>query len=271
MEFDANPSTSGRSIVAYGWDLGDGRTASGCQITTSFQTAGSYTVSLTIADTAGRTSTLTEPITVYLRSGTEIFHEDFSSGSQSLDRWTLDPTWASETESSIEHFANDPGYVLHIRSGEQQWHRLYASVELPPLRAGQRLVFSCRAMTADNQEDHTFIFAPARREIMTSAGSLPYFQFTSNGGGAYVREPTAYGTDLGHPVAFVPDVYRWHTYTFSYDSESYELRVDDVLWQSASLTAEIASGGKWFVLLGEESSAEACNAYFDDIRVSIDE
>jgi len=271
VEFDASPSSGRPSLVAYTWDLGDGRTASGERITTSFSSPGRYTITLTVEDANGRTDALSDGITVYLRSGTEVFHEDFSAGEASLGDWPLDPTWASPEEGTVEYIASAPGYALHIRSGRESWHRRYATVSLPPLRSGQRVVFSCRVMTLQNQDHATFIIVPLRAEVASSAGSLPYYQFTSDGGGSYVREPSAYGTDIGHPIASEPEVYQWHTYSFSYDKDGYEFRADGTVWRSGPVNADVTEGGDWIILLGEESATESCNAYYDDISIRIEE
>jgi len=269
VDFDGSPSSG--SLVSYTWALGDGRTASGKRATASFPTPGRYTVALTVEDTNGRTDEVSETIVVYLRSGTEIFHEDFSAGEPALGAWPLDPTWASPEEGAVEYIASTPGYALHIRSDKESWHRRYAGVSLPPLRSGQKVSFTCSVMTLANQDHHTFIIIPFRADLSSSAGSLPYYQFTSDGGGSYIREPTAYGTDVGHPIGFKPDVYRWHTYSFSYDGSEYEFRVDGTVWRTGPVNANITDGRGWIILIGEESSTESCNAYYDDISIRIEE
>lgn len=271
VRLDASPSSGRRSIVSYTWDLGDGRAASGKEVTTSFQSPGRYTITLTVEDVTGRRDEAEEGIIVYLRSGTEIFHEGFSSGEPALGDWPLDPTWASPDEGAVEYVESGPGYALHIRSTNESWHRRYAALSLPPLRGGQKVVFSCRVMTLQNQDHSTFIIVPLRREVGSSAGSSPYYRFTSDGGGSYVQEPTAYGTDVGHPIGFKPGVYNWHTYSFSYTSSGYEFEVDGTVWRSGPLNVDITEGGDWLILIGEESASESCNAYYDDIVVRIEE
>jgi len=271
IELDGSPSSAGSSLVSYTWDLGDGRSASGRRITTSFQTPGRYTITLTVEDANGRTDAVSDEITVYLRSGTEIFHEDFSSGEAALGDWPLDPTWASPDEGAVEYAGSAAGYALHIRSGNDSWHRRYATVSLPPLRSGQKVVVTCSVMTLQNQDHATFIVFPLRAELASSAGSLPYYRFTSEGGGSYVREPTVYGTDIGHPIGFEPKVYQWYTYSFSYDEDGYKFRVDDTVWRSGPVNADVTEGGDWIILLGEESSTESCNAYYDEISIRIGE
>lgn len=271
IELDAGASTGSAAIVSYSWDLGDGATSAGQVVTATYLDPGTHTARLTVRDVNGKTDTTEARITVYLRSGTIVFQEDFSDGPEALGHWPLDPTWATAGDAMIDHIAGDPGYALYVHSGNDRWHRRYTAVSIPPLRVGQSAVFSCRIMTLQNQDDHTFLFAPARKELGSIAGSLPYYLFTGTGGGSYVREPSEYGSDVPRPVPFVPDVYRWHTYTFDFRAGSYELRVDGTPMYSGTLNADFSDTSEWIVLLGEESLTEACVAYYDDVRVSIEE
>ena len=271
IEFDAGASCGPASIVSYSWEFGDGAMSAGRVVTTTYREPGTYLVRLTVQDSNGKTSIGERWITVYIHSGTMLFHEGFSDGPQALGHWPLDPTWAADGDATVDRIAGDPGYALYIHSGNARWHRRYTAVSIPPLRVGQSAVFSCRVMTLQNQDDHTFLFSPARRDLDSIAGSLPYYLFTGTGGGSYVREPSEYGSDVHRPVPFVPDVYRWHTYTFIFRAGSYELRVDGVPLYSGSLNVQFSETAEWILLLGEESFTEACKAYFDDICVSIEE
>jgi len=64
--FDASTSTSaaGNPIVSYAWDFGDGQTSSGRQQTHAFNMAGTYFVTLTIADGVGRTAQTSQQVDV---------------------------------------------------------------------------------------------------------------------------------------------------------------------------------------------------------------
>jgi PKD repeat protein len=53
-----------RTIVSYGWNLGDGRTASGYTIARSYSNVGTYTVTLRVTDDAGATATASKTVTV---------------------------------------------------------------------------------------------------------------------------------------------------------------------------------------------------------------
>ncbi|MBN9155506.1 MAG: PKD domain-containing protein [Microbacterium sp.] len=62
--FDASASTapSGRTISSYAWNFGDGQTGTGVQPTHAYAAGGTYTVSLTVTDSAGLTATTTNTI-----------------------------------------------------------------------------------------------------------------------------------------------------------------------------------------------------------------
>lgn len=65
--FDGSGSTdpdSGDSVVAYGWDFGDGTTADGATAQHTFPAAGSYTVTLTVTDAGGAVGSATHDLVV---------------------------------------------------------------------------------------------------------------------------------------------------------------------------------------------------------------
>jgi len=61
---DASGSSDNVGIASYEWDLGNGDTKTGEQITYTYDEAGNYTVELTVTDEAGNTDTDTVEITV---------------------------------------------------------------------------------------------------------------------------------------------------------------------------------------------------------------
>lgn len=66
VNFNAGTSTapSGRTIAAYEWNFGDGATDAGQTVTHRYNTAGDFTVVLTLVDSTGARSTKSEKVTV---------------------------------------------------------------------------------------------------------------------------------------------------------------------------------------------------------------
>jgi PKD repeat protein len=66
VSFDGSGSSDpdGR-IASYAWDFGDGTTGTGANATHAYQSAGTYTVRLTVTDSAGGKATSTRAVTVY--------------------------------------------------------------------------------------------------------------------------------------------------------------------------------------------------------------
>ena len=71
VTFDGGPSQAapGRSIVSYTWSFGDGGSGSGQTVTHTFTlpvgtTSQTFNVLLTVTDSAGRTNSITKPVTV---------------------------------------------------------------------------------------------------------------------------------------------------------------------------------------------------------------
>jgi chitodextrinase len=69
VTFDASATqaAAGRTIVSYSWSFGNGNSGSGQTVTTSFTTGATpttFNVLLTVTDSAGKTSSITKPITI---------------------------------------------------------------------------------------------------------------------------------------------------------------------------------------------------------------
>ena len=63
----ASQAASGRTIVSYSWSFGNGNSGTGQTVTTSFTTGAApttFNVLLTVTDSAGKTSSITKPITI---------------------------------------------------------------------------------------------------------------------------------------------------------------------------------------------------------------
>jgi PKD repeat protein len=66
VNFNASGSTpgTGRTIVNYSWDFGDGLMKTGVRTTHDFTPSGVYLVTLTVTDDLGQTATSAQPVTV---------------------------------------------------------------------------------------------------------------------------------------------------------------------------------------------------------------
>ncbi len=65
ITFNGSQSTAGATaIVRYDWDMGDGALLSGASVQYAYNTAGSYTVKLTVTDQAGQTNSTTKSVQI---------------------------------------------------------------------------------------------------------------------------------------------------------------------------------------------------------------
>jgi len=64
---NANPE--GATAVKYEWDFGDGETANGAEVTHTYTRIGTYKVTLTVTDSAGRKGSATESVNVGASTG----------------------------------------------------------------------------------------------------------------------------------------------------------------------------------------------------------
>jgi len=66
VNFDGSLSTpgTGRTIVRYNWDFGDGEAKTGVKTTHDYTVSGVYLVTLVVTDDAGATARSSQPVTV---------------------------------------------------------------------------------------------------------------------------------------------------------------------------------------------------------------
>lgn len=270
VTLDASVSSGG--IVDYAWTLGSGVRESGEQITTSFAAPGVYPITLTVTDGEGRTDTASRELTVYARTGTRLFSEDFSDGLAALGRWALDPTSAIDEEGGIDYLSSDGvGYCLYVHSTNDRFHRRGAAVEVPPLRVGQKLVFSFDVMTTKSHAGYGFVIAPGRSRFDLPAAGLPYFVYSGTSDGATIHEPSGDGSDAVLPVSFRPSVYQWHTYVLSYSADACTLAVDGEVRYAGDVGTDLSAGGSWWIIVGDESEADACSTYYGAMSATVEE
>jgi len=269
VQFDASASCGGAALVGYAWSYGDGATGVGIETEHRFDAPGSYEVSLEVVDARGRTGRATRALLVYVPSGTELLREDFADGMTTLDAWTLDPTWARTADGRVEYLGAGHDYVLHIASGADPWHRRWREVEVPPLRVGQRLRFSCEVLAARTQDGSGFVIHPGRIELDSLEGALSFIEYESEIGTISVIDVSPHGTPVPLHTTVEPQVYRWTSYRVDYTAIGYEVYINGALVASGAAPAGLADGGTYKVMLGDESHDNRCDVFFDNVVVAI--
>lgn len=97
VSFDASATQLSRGeILAYTWDFQDGETAAGEVVTHAFEKQGEYTVSLTVVDSNGRSSTATVDIVVESSEATDETTETTPSTRSTTTRRTSRPDTTDE-------------------------------------------------------------------------------------------------------------------------------------------------------------------------------
>ncbi|WP_223669951.1 S8 family serine peptidase [Kangiella shandongensis] len=114
-DFDGSASAdSDGSIVSYNWSFG----ASGVNVSHTFASAGTYSVTLTVTDDDGATGTATQDVTVTDSSGGDINLS--ANGYKVKGRHTIDLAWSGATSTNVDIYrdgqliatvANSGGYT----------------------------------------------------------------------------------------------------------------------------------------------------------------
>lgn len=104
--FDASASVdSDGSIASYAWNFGDGTTGSGANTSHTYDTAGTYQVTLTVTDNAGGIGTVTHDVVV---APTQAPVATFTSTDSGLDV-SVDASGSSDPDGSIVGYSWDFG------------------------------------------------------------------------------------------------------------------------------------------------------------------
>ena len=130
-------------------------------------------------------------------------------------------------------------------------------------------MFQVTVMATRTRDGYGFVIYPIREHKDDLSGALPFLRYADDT--TWIVEPSQYGTEIAHPTSFVPGVYRWHRYQFTFSEDAVEVRADDQLVYQAELGADLSQGGVYLLMVGDDQHDIGCNAFFDDFAVWLEE
>jgi len=130
--FNAEQSraTLPRRIVTYGWNFGDGRSASGISVARSFPTVGTYNIVLTVTDDAGATGQATQSLSVTANAGmvATLVHSFSPSPLNTASTVFLDASGSTSANPIVEYrFNYGDGTSEDAGTSPRQSHRFTAA------------------------------------------------------------------------------------------------------------------------------------------------
>lgn len=107
VSFNGSGSTdTGATISSYAWTFGDGATGSGVSVSHAYSTAGTYTVTLTVRDSAGQSSSVSHTVTVSGATGTPVAAFTFSPGAPTAGQAvSFDASSSTDTGARITSYS----------------------------------------------------------------------------------------------------------------------------------------------------------------------
>ena len=220
LTFDASCTESSDPIASYTWDFGDGSAAASGQVVEhSFESTGSYDVSLTVENEAGATEKNT--VTVLVTVTTDHFEDDFDQDDGEPENWTI-------TTGAWNVF--DGALGVEVFGPPEAW--IFAGS--PPVVFSDISGFSLRVTFANDPMDvvgrHGGILFFAENSSPRFSGNSGYtidwIDRTDDRGYRVIRwdagVATALGASLGDPAAEGPGE-EWEV---EIDDESFRLIVD---------------------------------------------
>lgn len=103
VTYSGSGSTDDGAIVRYSWDLGNGVTAGGANVSTSYSTPGSYLVTLTVRDDDGEAGVATQTVTVTADAPVASF--TFTPGSPTVGKSVAFDASSSLSDTPIVQYA----------------------------------------------------------------------------------------------------------------------------------------------------------------------
>ncbi len=115
-------SDSSDSTLSYVWDLGDGNTANGAVIDHTYGADGSYTVTLTVTDDSGQSSSTSRTFSVQDGSSDDTGISITGIGYRVKGRWTVDINWFGATTSNVDLYRDGNRIATIANSGATTDH-----------------------------------------------------------------------------------------------------------------------------------------------------
>jgi PKD repeat protein len=160
LTFDAsNSADPDGNIASYNWDLGDGSTATGEEVSHSYSSAGQYTVKLEVTDNSGASETLTRTVEVARENLAP--KPSFSASSTTLDvnqSVSFDASNSFDPDGSIKSYYWDFGDG--ISSKETQTSHKYRTpgtykVNLTTVDDQRDISFKTKEIKVEGKTDET--------------------------------------------------------------------------------------------------------------------
>lgn len=110
--------------VSYAWTISDGGTAAGREATHVFETAGTYTITLTITDNQGRTDEISKTITIKKTNPLVPLEPRLTIAMSSAWRNPQITYWLAWETNPANIPAHIQGYAIYVKEGDGEYARL---------------------------------------------------------------------------------------------------------------------------------------------------
>ncbi|HUE83077.1 MAG TPA: endonuclease/exonuclease/phosphatase family protein [Pyrinomonadaceae bacterium] len=113
VSFSSNASDPDGSIASYSWTFGDGNTSTAVNPTNTYQSAGTYTASLTVTDNGGATASASVSISVSSTQTTAnlkvlSWNIAFGTGTDGLTNWDRTASWIASMNPDLAGLCEMP-------------------------------------------------------------------------------------------------------------------------------------------------------------------